>query len=133
MKTCILSIQRYENIKDLYEWIDYHINLGFDKIFIMDNNDEQDKLIINNNKVYIIPYYGQHNNHNDWIWQREAYNYGFDYIRNFSSYDWILIIDIDEFITFRSKYENINNFIEIECINKGLDNIEIKWELYNDK
>ena len=76
MKTCILAIQRYENIKDIEEWIDYHINLGFDHIFLMDNNDEKDALDIKFEYLTIIPYYGQRNDGTDWIWQREAYNFG---------------------------------------------------------
>lgn len=130
MKTCILAIQRYENIKDIEEWIDYHINLGFDHIFLMDNNDEKDALDIKFEYLTIIPYYGQRNDGTDWIWQREAYNFGIEYIKTFD-YDWISIIDIDEFITLY-KQSHINNFIYKECINKGFDNIELIWELYND-
>ena len=130
MKTCILAIQRYENIKDINEWINYHINLGFDKIFLMDNNDEPDALKIIHDKLDIIPYYGQRNDGKDWIWQREAYNEGIEYIKQFD-YEWISIIDIDEFITLYN-HSNIQEFIQEECINKGFDNIELIWQLYND-
>lgn len=130
MKTCILAIQRYENIKDIEEWIDYHINLGFDHIFLMDNNDEKDALDIKFEYLTIIPYYGQRNDGTDWIWQREAYSEGIEFIKQFD-YDWISIIDIDEFITLY-KQSHINNFIYEECINKGFDNIELIWQLYND-
>ena len=134
ISSCILAIQRYENIKDIEEWIDYHLQLSFDKIFIMDNNDETSPLILNeNNQVEIIPYYGQRNDGNDWKWQREAYNYGFNYIRNKykDCYQWISIIDIDEFIELKIE-SNIKDFIQHELINNNLDNIELKWELYND-
>lgn len=130
MKTCILAIQRYENIKDIKEWIDYHIDLGFDHIFLIDNNDEQDALDLQFEYLTIIPYYGQRNNGTDWVWQREAYCFGIEYIKKYE-YDWISIIDVDEFITLH-KQTNINNFIYEECIEKGFDNIELVWELYND-
>ena len=130
MKTCILAIQRYENIKDIEEWIDYHINLGFDHIFLMDNNDEKDALDIKFEYLTIIPYYGQRNDGTDWIWQREAYSEGIEFIKQFD-YDWISIIDIDEFITLFN-HNNIQDFIQEECINKGFDNIELIWQLYND-
>ena len=130
MKTCILSIQRYENIKDIEEWLDYHFNLGFDHIFLMDNNDEKDALQINKDNLTIIPYYGQRNDGTDWVWQREAYTFGIEYIKQFD-YDWISIIDIDEFITLFN-HNNIQDFIQEECINKGFDNIELIWQLYND-
>lgn len=130
MKTCILAIQRYENIKDIYEWVNYHLNLGYDKIFILDNNDEIDPLVIDNKQVDIIPFYGQRNNETDWNWQREAYNIGIDYIKKFN-YHWITIIDIDEFVTLY-KHTNIKDFIQEECINKGYNSIQFIWELYND-
>ena len=131
MKTCILAIQRYENLKDLDEWIDYHLLLGFDHIFLMDNNDEKDALnIINNEYITVIPYYGQQNDGTDWIWQRVAYNFGIEYIKSFD-YEWISIIDIDEFIELHN-HNNIKDFIQEECIDKGFDNIELIWELYND-
>lgn len=38
MKICALTITKDENIKYIYEWVDYHYNLGVDHFFILDNN-----------------------------------------------------------------------------------------------
>lgn len=133
-QVCILAIQRYENIKDIQEWIDYHLNLGFNQIYILDNNDESDPLILDtqNQQIVIIPYYGQRYNENDWMWQREAYNYGLDIIKK-SNNQWVMVIDIDEFIELSLPgYTNINEFIQYECINKDKNNLELIWKLYND-
>ena len=44
MKTCIIAIARLEG-DYIREWVKYHLNLGFDKIFIGDNNfDEKENL-----------------------------------------------------------------------------------------
>ena len=132
MKTCILAIQRYENIKDIEEWLDYHFNLGFGHIFLMDNNDEKDALQINKENLTILPAYDICVEIGDSTWQCDAYNTGLNYIRNLNEkYDWIAIIDIDEFIRLFT-YRNINDFIINECINKNKDNIELKWRLFND-
>ena len=133
ISNCILCIQRYENIDDIKEWINYHIQLGVSKIFIMDNNDEDSPLELDFDDIEIIPYYNQRNDKTDWIWQRKAYNFGFDYIRKKypNQFQWISIIDIDEFITLR-KESNISDFIQFEIIDKNLDNLDLKWELYND-
>ena len=37
MNTAICCIAKYEN-RYLKEWVDYHMELGFDQIFIFDNN-----------------------------------------------------------------------------------------------
>ena len=133
MKTCILALQRYERLGDIDEWIKYHLNIKFDKIFILDNNDEDTPLIYDDPCVEIIPYYGQRNDGTDWKWQREAYNYGFEYIRsNYpNEYDWISIIDIDEFIKLLT-CSDIKEFIQKELIDKNHDSLALKWELYDD-
>ena len=41
MKSAVCAVARNENAY-LLEWIDYHLNLGFDKIFLYDNNDPED-------------------------------------------------------------------------------------------
>lgn len=41
MKSAICSIARNEN-EYLDEWVTYHLNLGFDHIFIYDNNNPDD-------------------------------------------------------------------------------------------
>ena len=132
MKTCILAIQRYEYENDIKEWINHHISLRFNHIFLLDNNDESEYLNIDNNEyITIIPYYGQRIEENDWQWQRDAYNYALEkYIKN-SAYDWLLTIDIDEFIWFNN-YSNINDFITYECLEKNFNNIEIIWRLFSD-
>ena len=38
MQSCIVAIAKNEELY-LEEWVKYHFNLGFDKIFICDNND----------------------------------------------------------------------------------------------
>lgn len=37
-KTAILSLAKNENWY-INDWVDYHVGLGFDRIFIYDNND----------------------------------------------------------------------------------------------
>ena len=96
MKTCILAIQRYERIEDLKEWIRYHI----DHIFLLDNNDRKDALKIDDPNLTILPCYAITINIGDSTWQCNAYNYGLEYIK-LLDYQWIAIIDADEFITLR--------------------------------
>ena len=98
MKSAVCAIARYER-HYLLEWLNYHLTLGFDYIYLYDNNNPDDNsttvLVHENNlqdSVIVIDYRGKR------TCQMEAYN------DCYSSYgeevDWIAFIDLDEFLTF---------------------------------
>lgn len=111
IKTAICAIARNEE-DYLSEWIAYHLNLGFEHIFLYDNNDP------NNNirhicmeqpwgrQVTFVDYRGKTGA------QLEAYNECFVTIRKY--FDWIAFIDVDEFIAFGTEcpHTNINKYLE---------------------
>jgi hypothetical protein len=104
----------------LQEWIDYHLKLGFDDIYIFQNN-WRFKNKINHNQVHFmewdvdstIPIEGQAT----WEWNRHSKCYskfGKDY---HSKYEWAAFIDVDCFLvlkqtddvkTFIADYDNIS-------------------------
>lgn len=129
MKSAICAIARYEN-DYLLEWMTYHLQLGFDYIFLYDNNNPGDdavSTIVSNNKlvdkVRIIDYRGRR------TCQIEAYN---ECLTSFGTkVDWIAFIDLDEFLTFNPKQS-------IQLINEFLQNIKdfnsvlVNWMCYGD-
>lgn len=129
MKSAICSIARNEN-DYLDEWVTYHLNIGFDHIFIYDNNNPDDFSLpqfieqsIWKDKVTVIDYRGATKA------QLTAYNDC--YIRQGQSFDWIAFIDIDEFITWgnESRYRSINNYLgSIRQFNV----VAINWMFYGD-
>ena len=129
MKSAVCAVARNEN-SYLLEWIDYHLNLGFDKIFLYDNNDPGNDSVyvllasyIAKQKVEVIDYRGRKN------FQLVAYN---ECYKNYGCFfDWMAFIDLDEFITFgpQAGTDNINVFLEGF---KSFDVIEINWMVYND-
>lgn len=129
MKSAICAVARNEN-DYLLEWIEYHLDMGFDKIFLYDNNNPSDDSVytllssyISEQKVKIIDYRGRKN------FQLEAYN---ECYNNYGlSFDWIAFIDLDEFITFgpQAGTDNINSFLKEFA---SFDVIEINWMVYND-
>lgn len=98
MRVALVCIAKNEE-NYIQEWIDYHIKLGFDKIFIYQN---------------------------DWRWtgetenvikfeldgidrQRTAYNH---FLKTFNNdYDWVGFFDVDEFLVLK-KHNNIKSFIQ---------------------
>lgn len=126
MKICIVCVAKNEN-KYINEWIDHHLNIGIDHIYVCDNNDrngESVKDVINNKKVTILNY----KNINDI--QPKAYTECFFLYRK--QYDWIIFIDIDEFIMLDDKYNNIKEFLNESMFDK-VDIIRLHWKLYSGK
>lgn len=129
MKSAICAIARNEE-DYLLEWITYHLNLGFNHIFLYDNNDLDNKSTIRlcankswKDKVTIIDYRGKNTA------QLTAYNECYANIRK--DFNWIAFIDIDEFITFGedNPHNNINSYLENI---KKFNVLFINWMYYGD-
>ena len=127
----ICAIARFEN-RYIKEWVDYHLSLGFDYIYLYDNNREGEERIASvlnvekeyKNRVIIVPY---HHFSNDQCPQMRAY--ADCYERN--ECEWIAFIDIDEFITLspKSKLTNIKQLLH-KC--SSYDAILLNWMTYGD-
>ena len=92
MKTAIIAIAKNEQLY-IKEWIDYHLNIGFDTIIIGDNDDSLILSDFASDKVIIEDFTGVKNV------QTKAYTELFKKYRN--QFDWILFIDIDEFLVIQ--------------------------------
>ena len=109
MKTAICAILKDEHLF-LEEWIDWHLSLGFDAIYLfedkgsMSHEDICDKY----SNVYLRRYENDENvkyilrNQSSSQKQTDLYNWFGDRYNNV--YDWVAFIDIDEFIIFSSDY-----------------------------
>ncbi len=129
MSNVICAIAKNEN-KYINNWCQYHLNLGFDHIYLYDNNDSttanvldfidcaiQDKItIFNVNNVHKAGF------------QNECYTkFYLDYK---STFNWCAFIDIDEFIEL-PKGKKITEFLN-NPIFKNFEAIRLKWHLYGD-
>lgn len=122
IKPAVLVLSKSTN---LTEFINHYLNLGFDQIFILDNNDEP----ISYNNVTIIPY----NNIPlfDWVeFQSTAYDYALRIIKQ-TDYNYLLVVDDDEYLNLKT-YSNIKDFIKHEMLVKGIFNCDFIWETYDD-
>lgn len=123
MKVCIIAIARQENLY-INEWINYHLNLGFDNIIVCDNNDTDERVsdILNDEKVTILDYVNIENV------QSKAYTECFLKYRD--KYDWLMFIDVDEFVVLDQKYHNnIKEFLS-DSLFKDVDIIRVCWKIY---
>jgi len=141
MKSCILTVIKNEH-EYLDEWIKYHLDLGIDHIFIFEDLDsESHKEICNKygNKVSLnvisiilndvelkevlkLKLSKKRNIQDIYfsktlMWIKNTYN---------DMYNWCFVIDIDEFITFENKNDNLN----ILSLYKDYDAIILQWKIY---
>ena len=98
MKTALVAIGRREN-QYAREWINHHLALGFDHIYIYDNNHEDEEHFegvlgdfVAEGLVTVIDYRDKERA------QRSAYNDA--YQRLSKEYDWLAFFDFDEFLCF---------------------------------
>ena len=112
----MVAIARNETLY-INNWIEYHKALGISRFYIYDNSfgDETrlDSVISKNNMecTVIIPYY------NKIAAQKKAYNEA--YLTYGDKHDYMLFMDIDEFLTLM-KHDIIQDyldFIEMKCPN----------------
>lgn len=108
--------------EELYieEWIQYHLYLGFDHIYIYDNaegNPLQDIPLWYMDKVTIVPYLGR-------CQQMNAY-YHFKYTYRIK-HTWVAYIDVDEFIVLK-RHESIHELLRTHCSHGAL---ALNWVLF---
>ena len=112
------------------EYVDHYKSIGFNHIFIYDNNDKEGEHFeevlsedIAKNYVSIINY----RNRKDQP-QFKAYNDCYE--KNSKNYEWLAFYDFDEFLHLK-KHKTIQEFVEEEKFN-NCTNIKINWIIYGD-
>ena len=110
MRVAIIAIAKNEQLY-IKEWLDYHINIGFDTIIVADNDDELILSGHSSDKVIIENYTGVERV------QPKAYTELFNKYKN--DYDWIAFFDIDEFLV-------LDGLSNVKDLLSGLDADEIR-------
>ena len=119
LKTAVVAIMADYERPYLIEWVNYNKILGFDDIYIYENNCDFSDMKLPD-FVHLIPYPGigvQLKAYNDWI----------DKYRN--KYDWVAFIDADEFIVLK-KHADINKFLN-DYLN--VPALGLNWVLFGSK
>ena len=112
-------------IKNINNWCKYHLNLGFDNIYIYNYNDNSTNYIGDyiddkiKNKVHIL------NLNNKKLEKKKVYLKFYNLFK--FNFKWCVFIDIDKFIIL-SKWNHISQFLN-EPIYKNTTSIIFKWFL----
>ena len=127
VKVALCSIAKNENLY-IREFIEHYKKIGYNKIFIYDNNEKNGENLgdvindyINSGYVNLIDFKEIDPNKRPQI---EAY---IDcYSRNNKSFNWISFFDIDELLEINKKYRTIQDFLK-DNIFEFCKNIKINW------
>jgi FkbM family methyltransferase len=128
IKPVIVAIAKLE-IDYIYEWVKYHLSLGFDKIYLYDNEDSPvySDIFSKNNKVSVIHLPG--NNYSKPV-QYHALEHFIAWILPNKNITHVAHIDIDEFIALK-KHDSIKDFIKEYFVgNTGA--IGMNWRHFGD-
>lgn len=111
------------------EFVEYHLALGYDTIFISDNNHPDGERFeevvadyIDSGQVVVTDYRGMK--------QMQCPSYVETYNKYSKDYDWMTFIDVDEFITLE-KHSNIKDYLAQECF-ADYDQILLNWMTIGD-
>ena len=113
------------------EWVDYHIALGFQTIFIYDNSDDFEvqewyskKFSGGTDLVQIVHWPGL-------AQQLPAYNDCTKFIQTNQTHSWIAFIDLDEFILIEdmNKYPHIMDLLD--TVPQDAGGLAINWRMFH--
>lgn len=128
MRVALCVVAKQENLY-IKEFIDYYLKLGFNKIFLYDNNNingENFEKILNKEikegLIRITDFRGMFKP------QKKAYNHC--YYNNKKTFDWIAFYDVDEFL-YISNYTSIQQFLSLPKFDL-CSSILINWRYYGD-
>jgi len=120
---CVIARDEQRYIK---EFVDYHLFVGFDKIYLYDNNDESDDSMHD----ILIPYgndgrvrYKKCSEH-DQLWAFQDYA---DHHAGES--DWTLYCDVDEYLTLSDQYASVAEYLSSDIV-KGADAVRVNWLVF---
>ena len=115
--TCAKNEEDY-----IIEWLDYHLGIGFDKVIICDNNDDETILpellssYIERGVVEIF----------DVTDFQKIQSAMFNMFATQGHYKWCAFIDGDEFITISGRYKNVKEMLD-DCND---DCLCLNWLIY---
>lgn len=126
-KCAICAVAKCEN-EYINDWVKYHIDLGFDQIYIYDNNDEDYEKIETRidsrylDRVHITKIPGAKE------FQIPTYNMFYNKFKN--KFDWITFLDIDEYVVLK-KWKNIREFLNDNKF-RHYNVIRLNWHMFGD-
>ena len=125
MRTALVAIGRMEN-RYAREWVEHHHEVGFNHIYILDNNRTGEEHFEDVLQDYIDIGYVTVWNFRDKGWQAEV-RIQPAYALMGWNYDWVAFFDFDEFLVMQNG-ESMKEMLEKATANVVL----VNWKCYGD-
>lgn len=126
MKVALCCIGRMEN-RYAVEYVEHYKTIGFDKIFIYDNNHDGEEHFEDVLQQYVDDgFVDVVDCRNHERWQLSAYNDC--YLKHNAEYDWIAFFDFDEFLIL-VKDKDVKEYLSRF---DGYDIVKVNWMIYTD-
>ena len=133
IKVCMCAIAKKENLYIEY-FIKHYKQLGYDHIYLYDNNEPNEerlediiKKYIDEGFVTLIDIRGQFQIKKD----PQVLSYYDCYEKHNKEYDWLSFFDIDEYLMLKPKGIKIQKFLENERY-RDCPNVKINWLMFSD-
>ena len=128
MSICLFACAKNEH-DYIYEWIYYHLKIGFDEIYICDTSDDNNMKTCtfkNDSRIKLV-----HEKLNGEKFGHLQYQFQNKYLNNFikKKHKWAAFIDIDEFIVIK-KHKNIKEFLNSINFKKG--SLGMNWVIFGN-
>lgn len=128
-KSCIVATARNEGVY-IIEWVAYHLSLGFDKIFLYTNNNQDGSLELlrslhSHGFIELIESdVGPGGNA-----QVKAYSHALLATADVNRFEWCAFIDVDEYISYdNDRFLSLNDYLEWVG-GTGADVLALSWVL----
>ena len=125
MQVVVCAMAKNEHLY-INDWAKWYLKLGFDKIYIYDNDDKNvtpiTQYLPKSDKIEVIDIRGQSGE----FLQHDIYTNFYNTYKD--TFDWCLFVDIDEFLM---GIPNIHRFLEHPRF-RVVKQIRIKWRLFGD-
>jgi len=123
MSLCLVTMFKNE-AHIIKEWIEHYLKQGVDKFFMIDNDSNDNYLdflkpYIEKNIVDLVIDTKKHA-------QIELYNK--HYLEKSKGYDWVMVVDLDEFIYARNGFHTIKEYLS--TIDNKVSQIFIPWKIF---
>lgn len=134
MKKCVICISKNADNFYINDWCEYYINIGFDHIFLFDNNEYDKKYdIFDKKNVSVLDYPSEcgMQEESDKITNRiHSHRQGFVYMIGLAmaydqGYDYCFICDDDELLDFNGRFNDVDDFLNKYS---DYDTISIRWK-----
>ena len=123
LKLAIVSIFKNES-HILEEWIEHYFREGIDTIFLIDNGSTD-------NYIHVLKKYidiGKVILNIDNMRYAQSNLYNKYYLEQTKKYDWVMVVDLDEFMYSRKLYGTIKDYLTL--VPSNVDQIYVPWKFF---